>query len=87
MQNNGGKIKPMKKFENKSILLYNANMNELIEKLDNYRLENRIGQRKLADLLHIHFSTVNRWFNGKTKPNKIQRYHIKKLLDTSDKTS
>ena len=81
MQNNGGKIKPMKKFENKSILLYNANMNELIEKLDNYRLENRIGQKQLADLLHVHFSTVNRWFNGKTKPNKIQRYHIKKLLE------
>ena len=81
MQNNGGKIKPMKKFENKSILLYNANMNELIEKLDNYRLENRIGQKQLADKLHVHFSTVNRWFNGKTTPNKIQRYHIKKLLE------
>jgi len=87
MQNNGGKIKPMKKFENKSILLYNANMNELIEKLDNYRLENRIGQKQLADKLHVHFSTVNRWFNGKTIPNKIQQYHIKKLLETSDNTS
>ena len=71
----------MKKFDNKSLLLYNANMDELIEKLDNYRLENRISQRKLADLLHVHFTTVNRWFNGKTIPNKIQRYHIKKLLE------
>ena len=71
----------MKKFDNKSYSLYNANMDELIEKLDNYRLENRISQRKLADLLHIHFTTVNRWFNGKTIPNKIQRYHIKKLLE------
>ena len=70
----------MKKFENKSCLLYNANMNELIEKLDNYRLENRIGQKQLADKLHVHFSTVNRWLNGKTTPNKIQRHHIKKLL-------
>jgi len=77
----------MKKFENKSCLLYNANMNELIEKLDNYRLENRIGQKQLADKLHVHFSTVNRWLNGKTTPNKIQQYHIKKLLDTLDKTS
>ena len=77
----------MKKFDNKSLLLHNAYMDDLIKKLKIYRLENRISQRKLADKLHVHFSTVNRWFNGKTKPNKIQRYHIKKLLDTSDKTS
>jgi len=73
--------KSMKKFDNKSCLLYNANMNELIEKLEIYRLENRIGQKQLADLLHVHFSTVNRWLNGKTTPNKIQSYHIKKLLE------
>jgi len=71
----------MKKFEYKSYSLYNANMNELIEKLDNYRLENRIGQKQLAEKLHVHFSTVNRWFNGKSNPNKIQSYHIKKLLE------
>ena len=64
--------KLMKKFENKSYLLYNANMDELIEKLDHYRLENRIGQKQLADMLYVHFSTINRWLNGKTKPNKIQ---------------
>ena len=56
-------------------------MNDLIKKLDIYRFENRISQRQLADLLHVHFSTVNRWFNGKTIPNKIQSYHIKKLLE------
>ena len=71
----------MKKFENKSCMLYNAYMDDLIEKLEIYRFENRISQRKLADLLHVHFSTVNRWFKGKTKPNKIQSYHIKKLLE------
>jgi len=71
----------MKKFENKSCLLYNAYMDDLIEKLEIYRFENRISQRKLAGLLHVHFSTVNRWFKGKTKPNKIQRYHIKKLFE------
>lgn len=63
-------------------MLYNANMDELIEKLEIYRLENRISQKQLADRLHVAFSTVNRWFNGKTVPNKIQQYHIKKLLDT-----
>ena len=71
----------MKKFDNKSFSLYNANMNELIEKLEIYRLENRVSQKQLADMLHVHFSTVNRWFKGKTKPNKIQSYHIKKLLE------
>ena len=74
----------MKKFEKKSYSLYNATMNELIKKLDHYRLENRISQKQLADMLHVHFSTVNRWFNGKTTPNKIQQYHIKKLLEDHD---
>ena len=71
----------MKKFDNKSLLLYNAYMDDLMKKLEIYRFENRISQRKLANLLHVHFSTVNRWFNDKTIPNKIQRYHIKKLLE------
>jgi len=62
-------------------MLYNANMNDLIKKLDIYRLENRISQKQLADMLNIHFSTVNRWFNDQTIPNKIQQYHIKKLLE------
>ena len=79
--------KKMKKFENISFSLYNANMNELIEKLDNYRLENRISQKQLADMLHVHFSTVNRWFNRISKPNKIQSYHIKKLLENPDNDS
>ena len=59
---------------------YNANMENLIKKLEIYRLENRISQKQLADRLKVTFSTVNRWFNGKTKPIKIQRYHIKKML-------
>jgi transcriptional regulator with XRE-family HTH domain len=63
-------------------MLYNANMEDLIKKLEIYRLENRVSQKQLAERLKVTFSTVNRWLNGKTKPNKIQRYHIKKMLDT-----
>ena len=66
---------------------YNSNMEDLIKKLEIYRLENRITQKQLADGLSVTFSTVNRWFNGKTKPNKIQQYHIKKLLDNLDNIS
>jgi len=53
---------------------------ELLQKLDTYRLENKISQQALAKQLGVSFVTVNRWFNGKTKPNKIQSYHIQKLL-------
>ncbi len=54
---------------------------KLIERLEEYRLENRITQQELAKKLGISFCTVNRWFNGKIKkPNKIQKYHIEKLL-------
>jgi transcriptional regulator with XRE-family HTH domain len=55
-------------------------MNDLIAELDEYRLEHRITQQQLAELLGVAFVTVNRWLNGHTKPNRIQTYHIRKLL-------
>lgn len=56
-------------------------MDDLIKKLEIYRFENRVSQKQLAEMLSVTFSTVNRWFNGKTKPNMIQQYHINKLLN------
>jgi transcriptional regulator with XRE-family HTH domain len=59
---------------------------DLIKRLETYRLEHKITQQKLAKMLGVSFFTVNRWFNGKTKkPNKIQRYHIEKLLRKPDR--
>ncbi len=55
-------------------------MKDVVEDLEIYRLENKVSQESLAEVLGVSFSTVNRWLNGKTKPNKIQTYHIKKLL-------
>jgi len=63
-------------------MLYYVDMIELLEKLELYRLENKIPQRKLAERLGVAHNTVNRWFTGRNKPNKIQTYHIKKLLET-----
>ena len=57
-------------------------MIELLEKLELYRLKNKISQKKLSQILGVSNNTVNRWFTGRNKPNKIQTYHIKKLLDT-----
>ena len=51
-----------------------------IDRLEIYRLENKISQQKLAKQLGVAFSTVNRWLNRRIKPNKIQSYHIDKLL-------
>jgi len=56
-------------------------MEKLLEELENYRLENKLSQKKLAEKFGISFATVNRWFTGRNKPNKIQTYHIKKLLE------
>ena len=55
-------------------------MSDIIKHLETYRLEKKISQEELAQKLEVAFSTVNRWFNGKAKPNKIQSYHIEKLL-------
>ena len=55
-------------------------MKTLIKKLEIYRLDNRLTQEDLAEKLNVAFATVNRWFNGKSTPSKIQAYHIEKLL-------
>jgi ribosome-binding protein aMBF1 (putative translation factor) len=60
-------------------------MIKLVQELEEYRLKNRIPQENLAQKLDVAFSTVNRWINGKTKPNKTQRYHIEKLLRKKDR--
>ncbi len=59
-------------------------MIKLVKELEEYRLKNRIPQEELARSLGVAFSTVNRWINNQTKPNKTQRYHIEKFL--KDKT-
>ena len=53
---------------------------DLIQALKQYRLERRLTQQKLAKKLGVSFSTVNRWFNGKTKPSELQTYHIQKII-------
>ena len=55
-------------------------VDDLIKQLELYRLENRITQVELAKDIGVNFSTISRWLNGKTKPNKIQQYHLKKFL-------
>jgi transcriptional regulator with XRE-family HTH domain len=53
---------------------------DIIKQLELYRLENKITQQDLAKELGVAFSTVSRWFNGKTVPSKIQQYHVEKYL-------
>ena len=53
---------------------------DLVKRLEVYRLENKITQQAIARKLGVSFVTVNRWFNGKAKPGKMQQYHIEKLL-------
>jgi len=53
---------------------------DLIDRLETYRLENKITQQQIAEKLGVAFSTVNRWLNRHVKPNKIQSYQIQKLI-------
>ena len=52
----------------------------IIQKLEIYRLENKISQQALAKELGVAYGTVNRWLLRKTRPNPIQTYHIEKIL-------
>ena len=60
-------------------------MKDLIGQLEEYRLENRISQVELAEILQVTHATVSRWLNGHTRPSKIQAHHIKKLLSAKGK--
>jgi len=53
---------------------------DIVKELEHYRLENRVTQEELAQEIGVNFSTISRWLNGKTTPNKIQQYHIDKFL-------
>lgn len=53
---------------------------DIIKQLQTFRFENKLSQEKLASLLGVHFTSVNRWFNGRQKPNEMQTYQIKKLI-------
>ena len=44
---------------------------DIIKQLLEYRLKNRISQKRLAKMLGVTFATVNSWENGHSKPNKI----------------
>ena len=57
---------------------------DLMERLEEYRLKNRISQQKLAELLGVSFVSVNRWLNGHAKPQKLQIYQIEKLLQNKE---
>lgn len=54
---------------------------QIVKQLETYRLEKRLSLQKIAEDLEVSFSTVSRWFSGKTKPSKIQQYHIEKFLN------
>jgi transcriptional regulator with XRE-family HTH domain len=60
---------------------------DIVKQLENYRLENRVSLQNLADDLGVSFSTVSRWFSAKTRPSKIQQYHIEKFLNGKIKKS
>ena len=67
-----------------NITLTEQNIMDIVKQLELYRLENRVTQEELANEIGVNFSTVSRWLNGKTTPNKIQQYHIEKFLNSAN---
>ena len=45
------------------------------------RSELRISQKELAEQLNISVATVNRWENGRTMPNKMTVFVIRKYCE------
>ena len=51
-------------------------INEAVKKV---RLELGLSQEGLARELHVGFTSVNRWENGRTKPNQIAKHALIEL--------
>ena len=71
--------------KSKNTISPEQNPMDIVKELEHYRLENRVTQEELAKEIGVNFSTVSRWLNGKTTPNKIQQYHIEKFLSARTK--
>ena len=56
-------------------------LNEVVKKI---RLDLRLSQEGLARELHVGFTSVNRWENGRTKPNRIARHALIELCKGKD---
>lgn len=50
------------------------------------RSELRISQKELAEQLNISVATVNRWENGRTKPNKMTLFVIRDFCKSKNIT-
>ena len=66
-------------------LYYGLVATDLIDRLNTYRLENRLTQEQLAKKLAVTFQTVNRWLNRRMKPRAIQEHQIKKLISGKER--
>ena len=53
---------------------------DLMERLQEYRLDRRLTQEQLAEYLGVSLVTINRWLNRRHYPNQIQEHHIRKML-------
>lgn len=58
---------------------------DIIDRLEQYRLERRITQPELAKQVGVAYATINRWLTRKFKPSKIQQYHVDKFLNERTK--
>lgn len=54
---------------------------DVIEKLNTYREAREMSQVELAKRLGVSFPTVNRWFNKRVKPNRVQLRKIENFLE------
>lgn len=61
------------------------NTMDMIDRLEHYRLENKITQQELARKLGVAFTTVNRWLKRHVSPSPIQEYQIKRLISSKPK--
>ena len=56
----------------------------LQEAVKNMRMKALLSQEELANILHVSVGTINRWENGKTRPNITAMKRIKSFCKDSN---
>lgn len=56
----------------------------LSESIKNMRMKALLSQEELAAKLHVAVGTINRWENGKTRPNIMAMKSIKVFCDENN---
>lgn len=57
------------------------------DEIKNFRLDNRLTQKTLSELIGVSVVTYNRWENGKVKPSALGVNKLKEIIKEKQRSN